>query len=159
MATNLNADRVDGQDAAQIIASARATPGLNAATVGGATAASLRSRWALVNAVGEIEEQSGGFTVVSRPGINGQTNPPNPNIYIDTGSSLVGKGLTATTAIQNTGGVTQFDGQTSVARCATAAVTCAPAGTNNSNTLVVRSLVNNADATTAPRRFYVEVTE
>ena len=64
VATNLNADRVDGQDAAQIIASARATPGLNAATVGGATAASLRSRWALVNEAGVIEEQSGGFSIV-----------------------------------------------------------------------------------------------
>ena len=34
-------------------------------------------RWLLINESGDIVEQSGGFTVVSKPGINGQpaTNP------------------------------------------------------------------------------------
>jgi hypothetical protein len=34
-----------------------------------------------------------------------------------------------------------------------------PAGTNTDNTLVVRSLEDNTDATSQTRRFYVEVTE
>ncbi|MEJ7750049.1 MAG: hypothetical protein WKF32_01195, partial [Thermoleophilaceae bacterium] len=49
-------------------------------------------RWALVNASGDIEEQSGGFIVSSKPLTNGQP-ATNPNIYINAGSSLVGKGL------------------------------------------------------------------
>ena len=57
-------------------------------------------RWLLINESGDIEEQSGGFTVVSKPGINGQP-ATNPNIYVNAGSSLIAKGLTASIAIQN----------------------------------------------------------
>ena len=122
------------------------------------------ARWLLINENGEIEEQSGGFTVVSRPGINGQP-ATNPNYYVDAGASLVGKGLTATIAIQNridrTGDATPdpaFGGDTAVARCNTAAVVCAPTGTNTDRTLVVRALANNADATSQTRRVFVVVT-
>ena len=118
----------------------------------------------MINENGEIEEQSGGFTVVSRPGINGQP-ATNPNYYVDAGASLVGKGLTATIAIQNridrTGDATPdpaFGGDTAVARCNTAAVACAPTGTNTDRTLVVRALANNADATSQTRRVFVVVT-
>lgn len=122
-------------------------------------------RWALVNESGDIEEQSGGFTVLSKPGINGQP-AANPNIYINAGSSLVGKGLTASIAIQNRvnrGGTPDpdpaFSGDVAVGRCNTPAITCVPAGTNVDNVLVVRSLADNTDATSQTRRFYVEVTE
>jgi len=165
IATGLNADRVDGLDAAAIIAAARAKAGMDADTVDGANASDLKVRWALVDESGDIIEQSGGFTLTSKPGINGQP-ATNPNIYISAGSSLVDKGLNATIAIQNrldrdgiAGTDPGFGGDVAVARCNTAAVACAPTDTNNDNTLVVRSLVNNADAASQTRRFYVEVTE
>jgi len=122
-------------------------------------------RWALVNENGDIEEQSGGFTVLSKPGINAQP-AANPNIYINAGVSLVGKGLSVSTAIQNLlnrGGTADpdpaFAGDVAVGRCATAAINCVPAGTNVENVLVVRSLANNSEAMSQTRRFYVEVTE
>jgi len=125
-------------------------------TLGKIPASSVR--WALVDQAGNIVEQSGGFTVVSKPGINGQP-ATNPNVYIGAGSALTGKGLIGTTAIRNQGGPAAFDGDVSVGRCNTAAINCVPANTNNDNTLVVRSLDDNGDVTSAPRSFYVEVTE
>ncbi len=152
VATGLNADRVDGAGLEQIQADAAAR------------ASAARTRYVLVNEQGTIEEQSGGFTVVSRPGINGQP-PSNPNIYIDAGTTLVGSGLSATIAIQNridrTGDGTAdpaFNGDASVGRCNTPAINCVPTGTNTDNTLVVRALANNADAGSQTRRVYVEVT-
>ncbi len=123
------------------------------------------TRWALVNENGDIEEQSGGFTVISKPGINGQP-ASNPNIYIDAGVSLVGEGLLATTAIQNridrSGDGTAdpaFTGDVSIGRCNTAAINCVPANTNADNVLVVRSLADNASPMSQTRRFYIEVSE
>jgi len=121
-------------------------------------------RWLLIDETGTIEQQSGGFRVISRPGINGQP-ASNPNVYVDTGSTLIGKGLSASTAIQNRldrdGNGTAdpaFAGDAAVARCNTAAVTCAPAGTNEDDTLVVRSLADNTDVTSQTRRVWVQVT-
>jgi len=121
-------------------------------------------RWLLIDENGDIAEQSGGFTRISKPGINGQP-ATNPNIYVDTGGSLVGKGLTATIAIQNridrTGdGMADpaFAGDAAVGRCNTAAITCAPAGTNEDDTLVVRSLADNTNVTSQTRRVWVHVT-
>ena len=121
-------------------------------------------RWLLIDETGSIEQQSGGFTVISKPGINGQP-ASNPNVYVDTGATLVGKGLSASTAIQNRldrdGNGTAdpaFAGDAAVARCNTAAVTCAPAGTNEDDTLVVRSLADNTDVTSQTRRVWVQVT-
>jgi hypothetical protein len=121
-------------------------------------------RWLLIDETGAIEQQSGGFRAISRPGINGQP-ASNPNVYVDTGSTLVGKGLSASTAIQNRldrdGNGTAdpaFAGDAAVARCNTAAVTCAPAGTNEDDTLVVRSLADNTDVTSQTRRVWVQVT-
>ena len=121
-------------------------------------------RWLLIDENGDIAEQSGGFTRISKPGINGQP-ATNPNIYVDTGGSLVGKGLTATIAIQNridrTGdGVADpaFAGDAAIGRCNTAAITCAPAGTNEDDTLVVRSLADNTNVMSQTRRIWVHVT-
>jgi hypothetical protein len=121
-------------------------------------------RWLLIDETGSIEQQSGGFTVISKPGINGQP-ASNPNVYVDTGSTLVGKGLSASTAIQNrldrdANGTADpaFAGDAAIGRCNTAAVACAPAGTNEDDTLVVRSLADNADVTSQTRRVWVQVT-
>jgi hypothetical protein len=128
VADGLNADRVDGLDAAQVVASARAKENLDADTVDGLTATQLQNRWALVNEAGQIEEQSGGFTIASFGA--------NANVYINAGSSLVGKGLEATIAIQNRIDVDadgdndadddNFTGEVSIARCNTVAVVCGP---------------------------------
>ncbi|MBA2349708.1 MAG: hypothetical protein H0V81_15615 [Solirubrobacterales bacterium] len=157
VATGLNADRVDGANAADIV---------NASTAAAATDATnkadaAKTRFALVNEAGVIEEQSGGFTVTSFG--------DNANVYINAGSSLVNKGLNGTIAIQNRlgnegandlGPANSFNGQIAVARCNTAAVACAPAGTNNDNTIVVRATDANGDPTTAAnrKRFYVTIT-
>ena len=122
------------------------------------------TRWLLINENGDIEEQSGGFTVVSKPGTNGQP-ATNPNYYVDAGSSLVGEGLTGTIAIQNridrTGdGMADpaFAGDVAVGRCNTAAITCVPTGTNVDNVFVVRSLADNTSTASQTRRVYVTVT-
>ena len=121
-------------------------------------------RWLLIDETGSIEQQSGGFTVISKPGINGQP-ASNPNVYVDTGATLIGKGLSASTAIQNRldrdGNGTAdpaFAGDAAIGRCNTAAVACAPAGTNEDDTLVVRSLADNTDVTSQTRRVWVQVT-
>ena len=41
-------------------------------------------RWLLIDEKGDIAEQSGGFTVISKPGINGQP-ATNPNVYVSAG--------------------------------------------------------------------------
>ena len=121
-------------------------------------------RWLLISETGSIEQQSGGFTVISKPGINGQP-ASNPNVYVDTGATLAGKGLSASTAIQNRldrdgNGAADpaFAGDAAIGRCNTAAVACAPAGTNEDDTLVVRSLADNTDVTSQTRRVWVQVT-
>lgn len=141
VATGLNADRVDGADAAQ-----------------------LKSRWLLINEAGQIEEQSGGFTILDAY----QTNQ---NVYIDSGASLEGKGLQATIAIQNkinTGGTDapdpNFGGEVSVARCQTVAVECAPANSKTPNAFVFSARNSDGSATAGdaanPRkRVYITITE
>lgn len=135
---------------------------VDAATLDDQTAAELSTRWLLLNEAGQIEEQSGGFTVLDAY----QTNN---NVYIDTGSSLVGKGLSATIAIQNqvnvdgaAGADPSFAGEVSVARCQVPAVVeCAPANSKTENALVVspRNSDGSATAANARKRVYVQVTE
>ena len=149
VATGLNADRVDGQNAADIQKAATDA----AATDATGKANAARTRFALVNGQGQIVEQSGGFSVAS---FN-----DNDNVYLNAGSSLVGHGLNATISLQNNADLTSVtNGQIAVARCNTTAVTCAPAGTNTDNTLVVRATdINGAATTPATRKsFYVTVT-
>jgi hypothetical protein len=137
--------------------------GLNADRVDGAEATQLKSRWLLVNEAGQIEEQSGGFTILDAY----QTNA---NVYVDAGASLEGKGLQATIAIQNkidtSGDGTadaNFDGEVSVARCQTIAVECAPPSSKTPNAFVFSARDSNGDATdgtTIPRkRVYITITE
>lgn len=126
--------------------------------------APLQTRWLLLNEQGQIEEQSGGFTVID-------AYVTNANVYIDSGAPLAGHGLSATIAIQNKietngegGPDPNFAGEVSVARCQTAAVECAPPGAKTVNALVVspRNSDGSATAGTAlnPRkRVYVEISE
>jgi hypothetical protein len=120
----------------------------------------LKPRWLLLNEKGEIEEQSGGFTVID-------AYTTNDNVYVDAGESLVGHGLQATVALQNKleidndpGADPSFNGQVSIARCQTAAVECAPEGAKNENAFVVSPRQDDGTATTpnGRERVYVEVT-
>jgi len=139
--------------------------GLNADRVDGVEAAALKTRWLLINEAGQIEEQSGGFTILD-------AYVTNQNVYIDSGASLEGKGLQATIAIQNkidtdpgtAGAEPNFGGEVSVARCQTVAVECAPANSKNANAFVFSA--RNSDGTPTagtpanPRkRVYIQISE
>lgn len=122
--------------------------------------AALKPRWLLLNEQGQIEEQSGGFTVLD-------AYVTNNNVYIDAGETLEGRGLTATIAIQNKlnlGGTPDpdpsFNGQVSIARCQTAAVECAPANSKVPNAFVVSPREDNGDPTSGAtrERVYVQIT-
>lgn len=137
--------------------------GVDADTLGGETAADQKVRWLLLNEAGQIEDQSGGFTILDAY----QTNQ---NVYIDSGETLVGKGLTASIAIQNGVNVDaadgdaepNFAGEVSVARCQVPnIVECAPANSKTENALVVspRNSDGSATAASARKRVYVQVTE
>ena len=151
-----------GRDIKSDSISGRDIRGLTAADFG-AGQLPTGPRWLLINESGDIEEQSGGFTVVSKPGINGQP-ATNPNIYVNAGSSLIAKGLTASIAIQNkldrTGDMVAdpaFNGTAAVGRCNSVAINCVPTGTNTDNTLVVRALADNTVVTSQTRRVWVQV--
>ena len=144
------------------VPSAKTAQSAESLTAGGS--APLKTRWLLLNEAGQIEEQSGGFSVID-------AYVTNANVYIDSGSSLVNHGLSATIAIQNKidtngegGPDPNFAGEVSVARCQTVAVECAPPGAKNVNAFVVspRNSDGSATAGTAmnPRkRVYIEITE
>jgi hypothetical protein len=122
--------------------------GLNADRVDGAEAASLRSRWLLLNAQGQIVEQSGGFTV-----IEAYTNEE--RVYVNAGSTLEGHGLQATVAGLQSGDV-------SIARCQSIGVDCTPAAAKTPNAFVIANHGDGDDATPAAaerRHLYVTVTE
>ncbi len=133
-------------------------------------------RWALVNAAGEIERQSGGFTVANAYGSNGAPAGASENVYINTGENLSNNGVIATLALQNAvdqnadaimngkapGSDTnpEFSGEVTATQCGlTGIVGCAPMGTNNANHLVVSPRNSDGSPTTGARkRFYVVVT-
>jgi hypothetical protein len=135
----------------------------DADALGGESADDQKVRWFLLNEAGQIEDQSGGFEVIDAY----QTNA---NAYIDAGESLVGKGFTATIAIQNLVDVDgmngdaepNFSGEVSATRCQIAnVVACAPPGAQKVNALVVSPRNSDGSATTAGarKRVYVTVTE
>ena len=148
VATGLNADRVDGQDAADIIASSRAKTGLDADTVDGENAAALKTRWLLIAPDGTILKQTGGFTLVN-------CYQANDNCYIDAGEDVTDNGIQAEIVTANNpdaGTDGQLTGDISVAPCFFDFVNCGPAGTdktNGGNAGVFVVVPRNSDGTAA----------
>ena len=172
VADGLNADRVDGLNAADIVTQARANN------------ASLRTRWVLVNAAGQIERQSGGFSIVA-------AYPDTPdaamgNVYINAGEDLTDNGITAMIALQNQvnqtgpeggdagtangtnssprsdGDNVEFSGEISGTQCQLPGiVACAPEGARNANSFVISPRNSDGSRTTDNnrKRFYVMITE
>ena len=142
------------------------------------------TRWALVNAAGQIEAQSGGFTVVAAYPTLPNTAPApgdnslraNGNVYINTGEPLANNAITATVVLQNTvdqngdavvngraaGADTnpEFSGEISVSQCGTPITACAPPGTSSNTVLVASPRLSDGSVTTDAnrKRFYVVVT-
>lgn len=135
-------------------------------------------RWLLVNAAGEIEQQSGGFTITTAYPTLPEPNPlrANGNVYIDAGEDLTDNGIMAVVALQNTvdqngdmvmngRGVgpdanPEFSGEIAVSQCGLAGTVCAPPGTGNTNHLVVSPRLSDGSPTTDGnrKRFYVFIT-
>ena len=173
VATGLNADRVDGQSASEIIAAAAAVAAADAT----AKANAAKTRWVLVGLDGTIEAQSGGFTITAcYPAAPAAANG---NCYINAGENLSDNGIVSTIALQNgvnQGGGTQngtpsdppvagdnleFSGEIANAKCNTPGlVTCAPAGTNNDNHFVVSPRNSDGSRTGdgTRKRFYTTIT-
>ncbi len=135
-------------------------------------------RWVLVNAAGEIEAQSGGFTVTAAYVTLGEPNPlrANGNVYINANEPLTNNGVVASIALQNqvdqngdmlTNGRgvgpdanPEFAGEISATQCQIAGqVACAPPGTGNVNHFVVSPRNSDGSFTVdgARKRFYVVV--
>jgi hypothetical protein len=137
---NLNADEVDGLDAEEIQAGIAAS----------------RDRWALVGENGTIIRQSGGFELVN-------CFNANANCYVDANENVVQKGLSGTIAVQNNveGVDPSLNGEIAVGACGETTVNCAPAGTENNETIIVAPRNSGGDApadATENKRFYVHVT-
>jgi hypothetical protein len=139
-------------------------------------------RWLLVNAAGEIEAQSGGFSVTAAyptlaPTATDTTGQrANGNVYINANEPLGNNGILTTVALQNTvdqnsDAVTngraagadsnpEFSGEIATSQCGTAGTACAPPGTGNVNHLVVSPRLSDGSVTTndARKRFYVILT-
>jgi ABC-type Na+ efflux pump permease subunit len=155
---DLQKDSVGGQAVRE-----QSLVGVNADTLGGETLEDQKTRWLLINEQGQIEAQSGGFTIID-------AYTTNQNVYVDSGEDLSDNGLLATIAIQNGVDVDgqdgdaepNFAGEVSVARCqVTGIVACAPDGAKNVNALVVspRNSDGTATAAGARKRVYVQVSE
>lgn len=136
-------------------------------------------RWVLINAAGEIEAQSGGFTVAAAyPTLPDTAVPPAPNnslrangnVYIDAGEELTDNGVVATIALQNSvdtnndgntngrgGNSFEFSGEISTSICGLAGTACAPMGTNTTDHFVVSPRNSDGSVTsgTERKRFYV----
>jgi len=131
-------------------------------------------RWALVDATGAIIAQSGGFSVTAA--YPAAPAAANGNVYINAGENLTNNGVLATIALQNTvdqngdmimngraagpDANPEFSGEVAVAMCQPGVVNCAPAGTGNTNHLVVSPRNSDGSFTSdgARKRFYVVVT-
>ena len=109
-------------------------------------------RWALINAAGAIEKQTGGFTAVD-------CYRTNANCYIDAGENVTNNGVFAEINASNTDG-SRLNGETGTAPCGLVSVNCVPPGTETPNIIVVAPRNSDGSATTASNRFrfYVYVT-
>jgi hypothetical protein len=142
------------------------------------------ARWALVNAQGQIEAQSGGFTVTAAyPTLPNTLVAPadnslraNGNVYINANEPLGNNGILATIALQNTADQNgdavvsgrapgddtnpEFSGEIAVSQCGLPATACAPPGTAVPNVFVVSPRLSNGSFTSdnTRKRFYVVLT-
>jgi len=138
----------------------------------------------LINATGQIEAQSGGFSVAAGyPVLSPTAADPtgmraNGNVYINANEPLTNNGIVATIALQNTvdqdgggmGGRTtgadanaEFSGEIAVSQCGLIGTACAPSGTANINHFVVSPRLSDGQATGLAgaanrKRFYVVIT-
>lgn len=134
-------------------------------------------RWALVNAAGQIEAQSGGFTVASAYDQPGAPAGAVGNVYLDANEDLSDNGIVVSIALQNqvdqnadtfkTGRVDaadanpEFSGEITATMCGiTGVVGCAPTGTNTTSHFVVSPRLSDGRFTVADnrKRFYVVIT-
>lgn len=125
----------------------------NSDTLAGQPATAYSTRWALVNQNGVIEQQTGGFSTVD-------CFSTNANCYINANEDVTNNGVDAEIATTNTAGfgATDITGETSTAPCGQAFVNCAPANTENANTIVVAPRASDGTARAGNFRFYVYVT-
>ncbi|MGI8633011.1 MAG: hypothetical protein ACR2NA_10775 [Solirubrobacterales bacterium] len=105
--------------------------GLNADRVDGKNAADLDTRWVLINEQGQIEAQTGGFKLVN-------CYQANSNCYIDSGDSDVRNNAVHAQIITGNGASDagtddQLTGDTSAAPCFFDRVQCGPNGTDDNN--------------------------
>lgn len=143
-------------------------------------------RWVLINADGEIEAQSGGFSVAAAyPVLENTAVDPAPsnalrangNVYINANEDLSNNGVVVSIALQNAidqngDGITngraampdanpEFAGEISASMCGLPGlVACAPPGTGNTNHFVVSPRNSDGTVTTddTRKRFYVIIT-
>ena len=128
----------------------------NADRVGGKTAGDLDTRWALINEAGQIEQQTGGFTITD-------CYSTDANCYINAGEDVRNNGIHAEIAVQNVDAIadpTELSGETGTAPCGAAFVACAPPNTEDNNVLVVAPRQSDGMPTVAGARFrfYVYLT-
>lgn len=150
---------VDEASLGKVPAAVRADSAAAADTVGGKTAGSLDTRWALIAENGTIERQTGGFAIVN-------CYTANANCYIDAGEDVRDNGIHAQIAVANTDASPILSGETGAAPCGATFVACAPPNTEANNVLVVAprdsaGLVPGGVTPPAPTdaaRFYVFVT-
>ena len=137
----------------------------------------------LINAAGQIEAQSGGFSVTAatrpwrRPARDPSGLRANGNVYINANEPLTNNGVFAVVALQNTvdqngdmimngragapDANPEFSGEIAVSQCGLPGTACAPPGTGNVNHLVVSPRMSDGTVTstdTGRKRFYVVVT-
>ena len=123
-------------------------------------------RWVLINAAGQIEAQSGGFSVTAGyPTLAATGTDPlglraNGNVYINANEPLTNNGVFAVVALQNTvdqngdlimngragapDANPEFAGEIAVSQCGLPGTACAPPGTGNVNHLVVSPRIATA---------------
>lgn len=132
------------------------------------------ARWVLVNRAGQIEAQSGGFTVTAAY----PAGAANGNVYINAGEDLSDNGIAATIALENQydlGGPAtpnngtnaapdanpEFAGEISASRCQIPGVVeCGPPAAKTTTNFVVSPRESDGQPTTGTNRkkFYVVIT-
>ena len=150
--TDIKIERVGGdavkEQVLEVDKLARVPRAQNSDTLAGQPPSAYSTRWARINAQGQIEQQTGGFSIVN-------CFQDNANCYINANEDVTNNGVDAEIATTNTGGG-MLAGETGAAPCGQAFVNCAPAGTENNNTIVVAP--RNSEGAASPSRFYVYVT-